>query len=318
MAELKIAVLDASTLGDDLDLSPLSDFGEVSVYKTTGDDEIYDRIEQADVILINKLKMTPEVLSKAPHLKLICEAATGYDNIDVKYCRERGIAVANVAGYSTHCVAQITFSMVLSLITHLPEYNEFVRSGSYTKSGVANRLSPQFRELYGKTWGIVGYGNIGKQVGKIAEAFGCRIIVNKRTPITDVECVDIDTLCKEADIISIHTPLTPETRGLISADRIALMKKSAILVNTARGAVCDEGAVCEAILGGDIAGFGCDVYSVEPFGVDHPYNKLLNHSNVCLTPHIAWGGYETRVRLLSEICKNIEAFLAGERRSRID
>ena len=318
MAELKIAVLDASTLGDDLDLSPLSAFGEVSVYKTTGEEEIYNRIGQADVILINKLKMTSEVLSKAPRLKLICEAATGYDNIDVEYCREHGIAVSNVAGYSTHCVAQITFSMVLSLITHLPEYNEFVRNGSYTKSGVANRLSPQFRELYGKTWGIIGYGNIGKQVGKIAEAFGCRVIVNKRTPVQGVEYVDIDTLCKESDIISIHTPLTPETRGLINADRIVLMKKSAILVNAARGAVCDEGAVCEAVLAGDIAGFGCDVYSVEPFGVDHPYNKLLNLSNVCLTPHIAWGGYETRVRLLSEICKNIEAFLAGERRSRID
>ena len=318
MEKLTVVVLDASTLGDDLDLTPLQALGEVKVYQTSTPEEIAVRIADADILMQNKAKLTADLLAKATKLKVICEAATGFDNIDVAYCREHGIAVTNVPGYSTQCVAQITFTLALSLITHLPQYTSFVQSGEYTASGVANRLSPAFCELYGKTWGIVGYGNIGKQVGKIAEAFGCNVIVHKRTPEEGVRCVDIDTLCRESDVISLHTPLNDGTRGLIGRAQLDMMKKNAILVNVARGAVTDEEAVADALLSGKLAGFGCDVYSAEPFPAGHPIDRIKDLPNVCLTPHIAWGGYETRVRLLDEMIKNAQAFFRGEKRNRVD
>ena len=318
MEKLTVVVLDASTLGDDLDLTPLQALGEVKVYQTSTPEEIAVRIADADVLMQNKAKLTADLLAKATKLKVICEAATGFDNIDVAYCRDHGIAVTNVPGYSTQCVAQITFTLALSLITHLPQYTSFVQSGEYTASGVANRLSPAFCELYGKTWGIVGYGNIGKQVGKIAEAFGCNVIVHKRTPEEGVRCVDIDTLCRESDVISLHTPLNDGTRGLIGRAQLDMMKKNAILVNVARGAVTDEEAVADALLSGKLAGFGCDVYSAEPFPAGHPIDRIKDLPNVCLTPHIAWGGYETRVRLLDEMIKNAQAFFRGEKRNRVD
>ncbi len=318
MEKLTVVVLDASTLGDDLDLSPLEKLGNVKVYQTSTPDQISERIADADILMQNKAKLTFNALSRAKKLKVICEAATGFDNIDVEYCRKNGIAVTNVPGYSTQCVAQITFTLALSLIAHLPQYSDFVRSGDYTRSGVANRLSPAFSELYGKTWGIVGYGNIGKQVAKVAEAFGCNITVCKLTPENGVRCVDIDTLCRESDIISLHTPLNDGTRGIIGKKQLDMMKKNAILINVARGAVTDEEAVANALLSGSIAGFGCDVYSTEPFPADHPIARIKDLPNVCLTPHIAWGGYETRVRLLDEMIKNAQAFFAGETRNRVD
>ncbi len=318
MEKFTVVVLDASTLGDDLDLSPLQALGEVKVYQTSTPEQIAVRIADADILMQNKAKLTADLLSKAKKLKVICEAATGFDNIDVAYCREHGIAVTNVPGYSTQCVAQITFTLALSLITHLPQYTRFVQSGEYTASGVANKLSPAFCELYGKTWGIVGYGNIGKQVAKVAEAFGCNVIVHKRTPEEGVRCVDIDTLCRESDIISLHTPLNDGTRGLIGKAQLDMMKKNAILVNVARGAVTDEEAVAQALLSGKLAGFGCDVYSTEPFPQGHPIDRIKDLPNVCLTPHIAWGGYETRVRLLNEMIENAKAFFGGERRNRVD
>lgn len=318
MEKLTVVVLDASTLGEDLDLSPLQVLGEVKIYQTSTPEQIAVRIAEADILMQNKAKLTADLLAKAKKLKVICEAATGFDNIDVAYCREHGIAVTNVPGYSTQCVAQITFTLALSLITHLPQYTQFVQSGEYTASGVANRLSPAFCELYGKTWGIVGYGNIGKQVGKIAQAFGCNVIVCKRTPEEGVRCVDIDTLCRESDIISLHTPLNDGTRGLIGKAQLDMMKKNAILVNVARGAVTDEEAVAQALLSGKLAGFGCDVYSTEPFPKGHPIDRIKDLPNVCLTPHIAWGGYETRVRLLDEMIKNAQAFFRGEKRNRVD
>ena len=203
-------------------------------------------------------------------------------------------------------------------MTHLVEYNSYVTSGKYSASGVPNKLTPVFHELSGKTWGIVGYGGIGKAVANIAGAFGVKLLVNKRVPVGDVECVDIDTLCKESDIITLHCPLNEQTRHLINRDRLGLMKKSAILVNEARGAVVSEEDVTEAVLEGKIAGFGCDVYSTEPFAADHPYNKIMHLNNVILTPHCAWGSYEARERCLKIICDNIESFYSGKTQNRVD
>lgn len=310
---MKITVLDSATLGDDLDLSPLSEVGETEVYKNTAPDEVAVRIAESDVVVINKIKLNESNLSSARNLKLICIAATGYDNIDVAYCKKAGIAVCNVVGYSTHSVSQITVATVLSLACHLPEHSETVKSGRYTASGVANSLTPVYHELAGKTWGIIGYGNIGRQVGKVAEAFGCRVIASRRSGGASVEEV-----CRESDIITIHTPLNDSTRGLISREMIALMKKDVIVVNAARGLVTDERAIADAVKEGRIGAFGSDVFSVEPFGTDHPFYEIKDYPNVCLTPHMAWGAYEARVRCLSEIVENIKSFKNGDTRSRVD
>ena len=315
---MKITVLDADTLGRDLDLSPLSACGDVTVYSTTAPHEIEKRLDGTEVVLVNKIRLNKENLANNTTLKLICVAATGYDNIDVAYCRSRGIAVCNVVGYSTNSVAQLTVSMALSLCTHLPEYTESVKDGRYTEGGVANRLIPVYHEIAGKTWGVVGYGNIGAAVGKIADAMGCRVMAFKRTPTPGVECTDLHTLCRESDIISVHLPLTAETRGIIGERELELMKPDAILINVARGAVTDEKAVADAIAGGRLGGLGADVYSAEPMPKDHPFYPIREMDNVCLTPHMAWGSYEARCRCLGEIVKNIEAFARGELRSRVD
>ena len=314
---LNIVFLDAATIGSDIDLSMFEKYGSLTVYQTTSQDEFVKNVGDSDVIIINKLKVGRDNLPYCKNVKLVCVTATGYDNIDLEYCRDNGIAVCNVVGYSTQNVAQLTLAMALSLICHLNEYDRSVSDGTYSKGKSANILTPVYHEIYGKTWGIVGYGNIGKQVARVAESLGCRVIAYKRTPTDEVECVDIDTLCRESDIISVHTPLNDGTRGLISREMIALMKKDAIFINVARGAVTDEGALAEAILEGRLGGLGVDVYSKEPFPEDHPFSKIAGRDDVFLTPHMAWGSYEARVRCCEEICLNIESYLNGERRCRV-
>lgn len=318
---MQITFLDAATLGEDLLQEVKNIFGtlgNVTVYESTTAENFDAHVHGAEVLILNKYKLTRENLPMAKSLKLICVSATGYDNIDIPYCRERGIAVCNVIGYSTQCVAQLTVGMALSLVTHLSEFTQCVKSGEYTGRGIANCLFPVFHEIAGKTWGIVGFGNIGKQVGKVAEAMGCRVLVNKRTPIDGWDCVDFDTICREADILSIHVPLSDETRGMLDREHIAMMKETAIVINVARGAVTDEQALADAVKAGSLSGIGVDVYSVEPMAVSHPFQEIKDFPNVLLTPHMAWGGYETRVRLLEEMAENIKAYEQGNRRCRVD
>lgn len=314
---MKIAILDANTLGKDISFACLQRLGEIITYPTTTPSQVAERLREVDCVIVNKVRLEESVLTHADQLKLVCVAATGYDNICLTDMEARGIAVCNVVGYSTHSVAQLTVSMVLSLAMHLPAYNRYVESGAYTSSGVANCLVPVYHELAGKTWGIVGCGNIGRQVAAVAEAIGCRVIVCKRQPDPTYFCVDIDTLCKEADVITVHTPLTSETENLISKERIALMKTDAIVVNVARGAVCDEEALCQAILEDRLGGLGVDVYTKEPFPADSAYSAVMHMDNVCLTPHMAWGAYEARSRCMAEICENIKAFYQGRQRNRL-
>lgn len=317
---MKISILDAATLGVDIraDIDRIfGKFGEVVVRDNTAADEISEVIGDSDVLIVNKIKLNASNLPAAKKLRLICIAATGYDNIDLDYCKKNAIAVCNVVGYSTYSVAQLTASMALYLVNHISEYTRFVEDGSYTRSGTANRLVPVYHELCGKVWGIVGAGNIGGRVAEIAKALGCRVIVFKRTPDENFDCVDIDTLCKTADIISVHTPLTEQTKNLINKERIALMKQSAIVINVARGAVCDEAALAEAIENGRLGGIGIDVYTTEPFDESHPYNRIMKLDNVCLTPHNAWGAYEARLRCLEAMGRNIESFLSGGRDNRV-
>ena len=315
---MNVCILDKSSMGDDTPFEPIFKFGRVDIYDSTSPLEIASRVEDAEIIITNKVKITDEVIAGAKKLKLICVFATGFDNIDLVSARKHSVAVCNVPGYSTNSVTLLTVSTALALCSHLKEYNEYVTSGKYTESKIANRLVPVFHELSGKTWGIVGLGNIGKAVAKVAAAFGMKVLVNKRTPTDEYECVDIDTLCRESDIISLHCPLNDASRNLINEDRLSIMKKTAILVNEARGAVVDEKAVADAIEKGTIAAFGCDVYSAEPFTAKHPYTKIMNLPNVILTPHAAWGAYEARERCVNTIAKNIESFLDKKTLNRVD
>lgn len=313
-----IKVLDRASLGADTPLEILNNIGTVTVYESSSSDETKDRVSDADVIILNKVKITREIIDSAKRLKLICVFATGYDNIDVAYAREKGVAVCNVPGYSTDSVALFTVATALNLYTHINEYRDFVSSGEYERVGLPNRLIPVYHELKGKKWGIVGYGNIGSAVAKIAEAFGCEILAFKRTPTDGVRCVDIDTLCRECDIITLHCPLNDGTRGIINKDRISLMKNEVVLVNEARGAVIDEEAVADALLAGKIGGFGSDVYSKEPFDKLHPFSKILTLKNCYLTPHAAWGSYESRARCISIIAENIRSYFDGKIKNRVD
>ena len=314
---MKIVILDAATLGDDIDLSLFDALGEVSVYHTTEPSLVAERVADAEVCIINKVKLNGENLKNAKNLKLICVAATGYDNIDTEYCKQNGIAVCNVAGYSTNSVSQLTLAMVLSASVNLNAFSEAVADGSYTRGGVQNILTPVYHELAGKVWGIVGYGGIGKKVGLAAKALGCKVVVNKRTPIEDEECLSLHELLRVSDIVTIHVPLTDKTRGMIGREELSMMKGGAFLVNVARGAVTDEAAVAEAVLSGKLGFFGCDVYSTEPMPESHPFQKIKDCPSVCLTPHMAWGAYEARERCMNEIKKNIISFTNGENRNRI-
>ncbi len=314
---MKISILDASTLGADATLQPFYEVGEVSLYQTTAPEEIKGRITESDVVCVNKIRLGKEQL-EGTAVRLICVAATGFDNIDIRYCASVGIAVCNVPGYSTDSVAQLTVAMALSLVNHLPEYRAYVHDGRYSASGVANALSPVWHELKGQTWGIVGGGNIGGKVAHIAKAFGCHVIVCRQKKDPEFETVDIDTLCERADIISLHVPLNDATRQMINADRIAKMKTGAIIINVARGAVADEAALCEAIESGKLAGLGVDVYSTEPLTADHPLMRLKNYDNVILTPHTAWGSLEARNRVIREMAANITAFYDGKQRNRVE
>ncbi len=311
---MQIVVLDAATLGRDLSLDPLKQAGQVTVYQQTAPEEIAGRIREADAVVINKIRLNESNLAGS-RVRLICVAATGYDNIDIVWCREQGIAVSNVVGYSTDSVAQLTVSMALMLTNHLAEYTRYVRNGEYSRNGIANRLEPVYHELTGKTWGIAGYGNIGRKVGMAAAALGCRVIAYKRRPDPEVNCVDLDTLCRESDILSVHLPLNNETRGLVSREQIGKMKPDALFINVARGAITDEKALADALKEGRLGGLGIDVYSMEPFPEDHPFYEIRNSDRVCMTPHMAWGAYEARARCVEEIVLNIRAFQAGTPRN---
>lgn len=315
---MKIAILDAATLGADIDLSPIAALGETEIRETTPPELVAKALEGKNVAVLNKIKLGEKNLSGAKDLKLICVAATGYDNIDVPWCAAHGIAVANVPGYSTPSVCQLTLSMALYLTTHLGVYRDWVHSGAYSASGTANRLTPPYHEIASMTWGVVGGGAIGTSVARAAEAMGARVLMCRRKNEGDYPLRDIDSLLKESDIVSLHVPLGDSTRGMIDKRRLRLMKDGAILINAARGAVTDEAAVAEALLSGKLGGFGCDVYSAEPFGKDHPFQALLGLENVCLTPHMAWGSVEARRRCVMTMAENIRAFFEGRGLNRVD
>ena len=315
---MKLVVLEKESLGTDLDITYFNEFGEVDYYDRTVYDEIADRIADADIVIANKVPLNESTLNGAKNLKIICETATGYNNVDLDYCKARGIRVTNVVGYSTPIVAQHTFAMALYLLEKLPVYDTYVKNGDYAKSPIFTCFEPFFTELEGKTWGIIGLGNIGRKVADIAKVFGCRVIfysASGNNTTSDYERVDFDTLLVESDILSLHCPLTDRTQNIINAEALARMKKTAILINVARGPVVDEQALYDALMSGQIAAAGLDVLVKEPIAADNPLAKIQDSTKLLITPHMAWGSHEARERCAREVYKNIQSFLAGEERN---
>lgn len=316
----KIVILDGKTLGG-LEFSKLEEFGTVEYYDTTSPEEVVSRIKDANIILTNKVVLNSENLVHAKNLELICETATGFNNIDIKYAKENKIAVTNVAGYSTNAVAQHTFATVLNLYDKLSYYDDFVKSGKYAASGLFTDLTKPFYELEGKTWGIVGFGAIGKRVAKIADAFGVNVVyysTSGQNNNSEYKRVEFEELLKTCDIISIHAPLTEKTNGLMNYEAISKMKKNAILVNMGRGPIVVEADLARAIEEELIAGAALDVFEVEPMKADNPLLNIKNKENLVLTPHIAWASVEARGRLFEEVVENIKAFYKGEIRGRVE
>lgn len=286
---------------------------DTTAYVRTSYDQIAQRIGDADFVLLNKCRMDEEILSQCPNLKWVGIIATGTDNLDLEACRRHGVQVANVPGYSTYSVAQMTFSLLLAVCQCAERQNRAVQEGYWQLNVPAEyRILPQV-ELCGKTFGIFGYGSIGRQAGRIAKAFGMRVLACTRTVRPEyaadgVEFVDFDTLLKESDVLSLHTPATPATRGVVSAAALEKIKPGCILVNTARGALVDEAAVAEALKNGRLVFYAADAFAVEPLPADSPLRGL---PNALLTPHIAWTTKEALQKLMDITTQNLRSFLAG-------
>lgn len=316
---MKIVILERNSVGTDVSVDCISDFGEVTVYRNTVTvEEVKERVREAEVIIANKAPLNKETLKDAPNVKLICEFATGFDNCDLAYCKARGIQVTNVVDYCTGMVAQHTFAMALALSEKLPHYDEYVKSGAYSAQDRFSNFDIPFLELEGKTWGIIGMGNIGKRVARIATAFGCRVIfysVTGRSTCKEYPQVDFETLLRECDFLSLHCPLSEITRNLIDEEALKKMKDTAILLNVARGKVVDNRALYKALINGEIAAAGLDVVEEEPLRAENPLSQIKDSNRLIITPHLAWASVEARTRCVWEAHENIAAYLRGEARN---
>ncbi len=318
---MKLVVLERNSVGTDIDVSSFEQFGEVTYYRNTVKENVEEHIDDADIVIANKAPMNEETLKNCPNVKLICEFATGYDNVDLEYCKKRGIVVTNVVDYCTASVAQHTFAMALFLFEKLHYYDKYVKSGAYGAQDRFSNFDRRFFELDGKTWGIIGLGNIGKKVASIAKTFGCKVIyysVTGNNNNAEYERVDLDTLLKESDVLSIHCPLSDLTRNLIDKKALCKMKSSAILINVARGAIVNNADLAWALEEGIIEGAGLDVLEQEPIKEENPLSKIMDSEKLIITPHMAWGSVEARTKIVEEACENIRAFLDGKSRNRVN
>ena len=301
----------------DVDLSPLA-IGDLlwTFHDATTPAELAARIADAQLVITNKVLLNAAAFAAAPELKLVCVSATGTNNVDLAAARAHGVAVCNVRAYATPSVAEHVFGMLLALCRHLPGYREAVRRGRWQEGPHFCFLDYPIVELRGKTLGIVGYGELGRAVARLAEAFGMRVLIAAR-PGTAVEAgrMPLAALLPQVDILSLHCPLTPDTQGLIGAKELGLMKRGALLINTARGGIVDEAALAAALRAGQLGGAGVDVLSREP-PLENPL-LAADVPNLILTPHIAWASQEARQRLVNEVGENIRAYLDGESRNRL-
>jgi len=304
---MRIVFLDRSTLGSDICLKEFEDFGEVTIYDSTKEEETLNRVKDADIVITNKVVINSETMDKS-NIKLICVAATGTNNIDLKHASLKNIEVKNVADYSTSSVSQLTFSIVLKFMQKLEYYENYTREGNWEKSDIFTNLDVPFHELADKTWGIIGLGGIGQNVARIAESFGCRVnyySTSGRNFNTDYVQVGFDELLSTSDIISIHCPLNADTLNLIAEDELLIMKDKTILLNLGRGGIINEDDLAKVI---DMKELYCgiDVVSKEPIETDSPLLKIKNTQRLILTPHIGWASIEARNRLIEGVITNIK------------
>lgn len=309
---MKIVILDGGTTNPgDVSWAPLTAIGEVTAYDSTPTELVIERAKDAEAVIMNRIVMSRAVMDALPKLRYIGALATGYNTIDVEAAREKGITVCNVPFYCVETVAQQTFALLLELCNHTGAISAVTRAGGWNDAITMSHSSHALFELYGKTLGIFGFGNIGQTVAKLGLALGMHVIVNSRTKRALPEgCtwVDFETLFRTADVVSLHCPLNDGTRGIVHADVLAWMKPTAFLINTARGAVLDEHALADALNSGRIAGAGLDVLIDEPPKADNP---LLTAKNCILTPHIGWASRDARLRLIRIVADNLQAFLDG-------
>jgi len=308
---MSMVLLDGKTLGEDLDLSPLLKFGKLTTFTTTSSSETIKRIEEAKIVITNKVVITKEMMQHAPNLKLICIAATGMNNVDLEAAKELNIAVKNVSAYSTHSVVQHTFTMALSLIGKFSYYTDAVKGGAWSDSGLFTDISHPFAQIAGKKWGIIGLGTIGKEVAKVAQAFGANIeyfSTSGENKINDFHHCELDELFASCDIISIHAPLNSQTKNLINSSNLIHLKEGAILLNLGRGGIINENDLAEELNRREIYA-GLDVFEKEPIDKENPLLHLNNPERLLMTPHIAWASIEAREKLLEGIVENIQTFL---------
>ncbi|HNX28974.1 MAG TPA: D-2-hydroxyacid dehydrogenase [Syntrophomonadaceae bacterium] len=313
-----ICILDAKTLGPDIDLSPLQQLGKLHVYEVTAPHEVSKRIENCEIIISNKVILNETNLKQAPQIKLICLAATGTNNVDLDYAARQGIAVCNVAGYSTRSVVQHTFAMLFYLLQSSAYYDNYVKSGQYCRSDIFTHLNKSFWELSGKTWGIIGLGTIGRSVASLATAFGCQAVYYSTSGLNntaDYRQVTLTELLQESDIVSIHAPLNRNTQNLIGYEQLKLMQAHAILLNLGRGGIVNETGLAAALNENLLKGAGLDVLENEPLKEDSPLLHINEPEKLFITPHIAWASQEARRRLVEEIALNISGFLSGSPRN---
>lgn len=310
---MKIVFLDAKTIGEDIDLSGFDELGEIVKYGFSTAEEARERSKDADVLVLNKVQVNEQTIGAAKHLKLVCVTATGTNNLDKEYLAQQGIEWRNVAGYSTESVAQHTFAMLFYLLEKLPYYDNYVKSEKYVNDVSFTHFAKAFHELSGKTYGIIGLGNIGRRVADIAKAFGCHVIyysTSGRNSQPGYERVSFDELLERSDIVSIHAPLDENTLGLMNQKAFAKMKSSAILLNVGRGPIINEADLAEALNNRTIAAAGLDVLSVEPMQPENPLRGIKDSERLLITPHIAWAGVESRMRLMDIILNQIKEFFA--------
>ncbi len=308
---MKIVFTDSKTVASSsVNLEVLKQFGEVVLYDATSEEELAERIKDADIALCNKTKFTAAALEQAKNLKYIGLFATGYNNIDIEYASEKGIVVCNAGSYSTDAVAQHTFALILELFSKVSAYHRFVADGGWKTSTAFSPMVYETHELSGKTLGIIGYGSIGKAVAEIALAFRMNVLVYTRTQKEDsrVDFVSLDELVSRSDVVTVHCPLNPQSEKMFNTERFAQMKKTAYFINTARGGVVDELALKNALENHTIAGAAIDTITTEPMTQDC---VLYGVKNLIITPHVAWAANETLERLVKIVVGNIQAFLDG-------
>ena len=309
---MKIVFLDRKTIGEDIDLSSFNKFGEVVIYDYSTVEEASKRTVDADIIVLNKVPINEKTIGNAKNLKLVCVTATGTNNLDKDYLASRGIEWRNVAGYSTEAVAQHTLALTMFLLEHLNYYDNYVKSEKYVEDKMFTHFDMHFNEIYGKTWGIIGLGAIGKRVAEIAKCLGANVIYYSTSGKNHSDIykeVDFETLLSTSDVISIHAPLDENTMHLMDANAFAKMKKSAILINVGRGPIIVEKDLADALNQGTIAAAGLDVLDVEPMSADNPLKLVKDSNKLIITPHIAWAAVEARVRLMEIIYNQIKEFL---------